>query len=161
MRDERAAKRSPAALLTPVWVRILSDILFAVYLALLFRLTVFRDNFSIHNFMLGGNINLTVFCDLIDLIRRGGAFYFFYLFLGNIAAFIPLGGYLAYRTGMRMAAIVLTGTAVSIAIETLQFAFAVGVTEIDDVILNTAGTLIGAAAVFLICRCHKTKNKAK
>ena len=47
---------------------------------------------------------------------------------------------------MRMVSIVLIGAAVSIAIEALQFAFDVGVTEIDDVILNTAGTLIGAVA---------------
>lgn len=144
----RASKgRTATACGSPISVRIASDILFAAYLALLLKLTVFRAGFSIDSFMLGGSINLTVFANLISVIRRGGAYYFFRLLLGNIAAFIPLGAYLAYRTKMRVISVVLIGAAVSIAIEALQFVFDVGVTEIDDVILNTAGTLIGAAVI--------------
>ena len=39
----------------------------------------------------------------------------------------------------------------------MQFAFDAGVTEIDDVILNTLGTLVGAAAV-RIASMPITKN---
>ena len=131
----RASKeRTAPACGSPISVRITSDILFAAYLALLLKLTVFRAGFSLDSFMLGGS-------------------------LGNIAAFIPLGAYLAYRTKMRMVSLVLIGAAVSIAIEALQFAFDVGVTEIDDVILNTAGTLIGAVAIRGINRLTAKSTK--
>ena len=156
----RASKeRTAPACGSPISVRIASDILFAAYLALLLKLTVFRAGFSLDSFMLGGSLNLTVFTNLISVIHRGGAYYFFRLLLGNIAAFIPLGAYLAYRTKMRMVSIVLIGAAVSIAIEALQFAFDVGVTEIDDVILNTAGTLIGAVATRGINRLTAKSTK--
>lgn len=161
MSGRTVMKRRAPASFTPIWMRIASDIMFALYIALLFRLTVFRDNFSINNFMLGGNVNLTVFKDLIDLIRRGGAFYFFYLLLGNIAAFLPLGAYLAYRTKMHLISTMLTGAAVSFIIEFLQFAFDVGVTEIDDLILNTLGAFAGAATVRMVSALAAKKREQK
>lgn len=66
---------------------------------------------------------------------------------GNILAFVPLGILIpaavismrkAYRT-------VLAGVLISVAAELLQYALACGVCDIDDVILNTAGTAIGYA----------------
>ena len=94
---------------------------------------------------------------LIAVIRNGGAYYFFRLFLGNIAAFVPLGAYLAFRSGRSVALITLIGALSSAAIEALQFMFVVGFTEIDDVVLNTLGALLGAAAVRLIA--HGTRKK--
>lgn len=140
-------------------MRTAADALFVLYLALLLRLTVFRSDFSFDNFMLGGQLNLVLFRKLISVIRTGGAYYFFRLFLGNIAAFVPLGAYLAFRTKLSAGAIALVGTVMSAAIEALQFMFDVGFTEIDDVILNTAGALIGAAAVRIIARRVKRKKQ--
>ncbi len=156
MSDTARERRAPAET-APRPLRIASDILFAVYLAVLLRLTVFRDGFSFDNFMLGGSLNLTFFDNLIDVIRRGGAYYFIRLLLGNIAAFVPMGAYIAFRTKMRIVTVILIGAAASAAIELMQFAFDAGVTEIDDVILNTLGTLVGAAAV-RIASMPITKN---
>lgn len=133
------------------------DILFILYLALLLRLTVFRPGFSFDDFMLGGQLNTVLFGKLIDVIRNGGAYYFFRLFLGNIAAFVPIGAYLAFRSERSVALITLIGALSSAAIEAIQFMFDVGFTEIDDVILNTLGALLGAAAVRLIA--HGTRKK--
>ena len=133
MSDTARERRAPAET-APRPLRIASDILFAVYLAVLLRLTVFRDGFSFDNFMLGGSLNLTFFDNLIDVIRRGGAYYFIRLLLGNIAAFVPMGAYIAFRTKMRIITVILIGAAASAAIELMQFAFDAGVTEIDDVI---------------------------
>lgn len=58
---------------------------------------------------------------------------------------------------MRIITVILIGAAASAAIELMQFAFDAGVTEIDDVILNTLGTLVGAAAV-RIASMPITKN---
>lgn len=138
-------------------VRTAADILFGIYIAVLLRLTIFRHAISPSD-LFGGDVNLKIFTELIALIKRGGAYYFYRLLLGNIAAFIPLGAYLALRTNIKLWAVTLTGTAVSLAIELTQFTFAVGVCEIDDVILNTAGTFIGAALTFGLIK--STKNKS-
>lgn len=134
-----------------------ADILFGIYIAVLLRLTIFRHNISPAD-LFGGDVNLKIFTELFALIKRGGAYYFYRLLLGNIAAFIPLGAYLAFRTNMKLWAVTAVGTAVSLAIELTQFTFAVGVCEIDDVILNTLGTIIGATAVFCIIKNKKQKG---
>ena len=78
---------------------------------------------------------------------------------GNILAFIPLGFLLpaafvsmrkAYRT-------ILAGLAVSMAGEILQYVFAVGVCDIDDMILNTAGTAIGYAVFAALKKIRRRK----
>lgn len=135
--------RRPAALSA------LADILFGIYLAVLLRLTVFRPDLG-GGELFSGDLNLSLFTELISLIRRGGAYYFYRLLLGNIAAFVPFGAYLAWRTNMKLFGITLAGAAASLAIELLQFTFAVGVCEIDDLILNTVGTFAGAAAVMAL-----------
>lgn len=146
VKKEAPPKQATAQSFSPA-VRTAADLLFVFYLALLLRLTVFRNDFSWDNFMLGGQLNLVVFRQLIHVIRNGGAYYFFRLFLGNIAAFLPFGAYLAFRTKRPVAVILLAGALLSASVEALQFMFDVGFTEIDDIILNTLGTLLGAAAV--------------
>ncbi len=140
--------RAPADT-APAAARIAAALLFVLYLALLLRLTVFRDSFSLQNFMQGGDVNLVPLRDLIKVIKRGGSYYFVRLLLGNIAAFVPLGAYLAFVCRKDLAAITLIGCAASIAVEILQFVFDVGITELDDVLLNTLGAFLGAATVRL------------
>lgn len=139
-------------------MRTVADILFWVYIAVLLRLTIFRHEISISD-LFSGDVNLKIFTELIALIKRGGAYFFYRLLLGNIAAFVPLGAYLALRTNIKLWAATLAGTAVSLAIELTQFTFAMGVCEIDDIILNTAGTFIGAASAFLLVTIKNKKTK--
>ena len=61
--------------------------------------------------------------------------------LGNLAFFVPLGWMLAMRLGWR--ASVLLGALYSLAIEVTQFAFALGRTDVSDLIFNAAGTALG------------------
>ena len=62
----------------------------------------------------------------------------------NVALFAPLGSALAF-IGSRHA--VLWGAALSVLIEATQLAIPGRLTSLADVILNTAGTAIGAALV--------------
>ncbi len=158
VQKEAPKRNAPAKCLSPA-VRAAADLLFVFYLALLLRLTVFRNDFSWDNFMLGGQLNLVLFRQLINVIRTGGAYYFFRLFLGNIAAFLPFGAYLAFRTKRPLAVILLFGALLSAAVEALQFMFDVGFTEIDDIILNALGTLLGAAAVRMLAKSGKGTHK--
>lgn len=101
----------------------------------------------------GGFVNVVPFSslDLSPLGLRNAA--------GNVAMFVPLGFVLGllglvFRSGrdtvLRVLAICFT---VSLSIETLQFVFPSGrVPDVDDVILNTAGSFIGAIASLVASR---------
>ncbi len=71
----------------------------------------------------------------------------------NIALFVPFGlylGSLAPRWSWWRTAAVFAGA--SVALETLQYLFAVGSSDITDVIDNVAGGLVGIAMVALARR---------
>lgn len=119
---------------------------FLVYLAILLRITVFRTGFSMSHLMQNGTVNLTLFQDYIPLIRQGRWFRFVYLFVGNIVWFVPLGCALTASGNLkRLRTAALCGLGLSLAIETMQYLFGTGVSELDDLVLNTLGTWIGAA----------------
>ena len=71
---------------------------------------------------------------------KSGAWPFIYHAGGNLAWFIPLG--LIMRRKSAWTAL-LAGILISAAIECLQWALITGMTDVDDVIFNTCGTLIG------------------
>ena len=88
------------------------------------------------------SINLVPF----DMIAEHG---FSLNVYGNILMFIPLGLYMAnmmksFRFWKALGLIVGS----SFAIEVLQFVFKCGASDIDDIILNTLGGLIG---IFIYC----------
>ncbi|MDE6984959.1 MAG: VanZ family protein [Lachnospiraceae bacterium] len=123
-------------------------LLFIIYLAIVLRITVFRSTFTVQNLCLNGRIILTFFEGYIALIRQKNWFSFIYLFFGNIVWFVPFGMYLQYmgktKTLLRAAA---CGLLFSLCIETMQYVFGTGYSELDDLILNTIGAWIGAAVV--------------
>ena len=119
-------------------------LLFLLYLAVVLRITVFRSGFGTHA-LFGGNLNLTVFAAYLPLLRAHRWGTFVYLFFGNIAWFVPFGFFLR-RRGRSLPQTLLLGLAFSLTIETLQFVFATGVSELDDLILNTVGVGFGALA---------------
>lgn len=72
---------------------------------------------------------------------------FIYLFVGNIIWFVPFGMYLEGQRKWKLAAIVLCGFLFSLTIETSQYAFGRGFSELDDLILNTFGVFLGTLFV--------------
>ena len=70
--------------------------------------------------------------------------FFWYHLLGNLLWFVPLGWLLA-RTMRRPAAwkALLTGAGLSAGIEATQFLLGTGVCDIDDVLINALGALLG------------------
>lgn len=124
--------------------------LFIIYIAVLLRITVFRSNFSLNGLFQNGNVNLTLFIDYMRYIRGRKWFLFFYLFVGNIVWFIPFGMYLQYTKKFKnILTVTLCGMLFSLCIETMQYVFGTGVTELDDLILNTFGAFLGAVCVKL------------
>lgn len=96
----------------------------------------------------------------VRAIRRSAQSYLFIDALGNVAVFVPLGAALAaatlvgsrkrrrggfWRWWLKMS---LAGLVLSLFIELGQLAIPGRVTDVDDVILNTAGTALGALIVW-------------
>lgn len=103
---------------------------------------------------LGDRLNVVPFATIDRAFELGPRSLSFRLMLGNIAAFVPLGLLvpMAFRLHWPILAVGVTALAVSIGIEAGQAAisewlgYAYRSTDIDDVILNVIGALIGAAA---------------
>ena len=76
--------------------------------------------------------------------------YFCYLFIGNLIWFAPVGVLVRLRGGKLWLAL-LAGLCLSLLVETGQFVLGSGVSELDDLILNTCGAALGygLALVFL------------
>lgn len=127
-----------------VWV------VFALYAVFLLKLLLFSRTPGSER-----SVNLIPFASIADYlggpanVRR----FAFANLAGNILVFVPLGAYLAFlrrRSGIWSSVLIVAGT--SAAVEVLQFAFAVGTSDIDDVILNCAGGLLGVLVVVALRR---------
>jgi glycopeptide antibiotics resistance protein len=115
-----------------------------VYLVVLFDLTLLR--FSMDR----PAANLTPFHTIAHDWRAGGHEFVINL-LGNLAAFVPLGVLLPSawpgRVPLSAWRAVATGAGLSLAIELAQYASGRRVADVDDVLLNAAGTLLGYGAL--------------
>ena len=77
----------------------------------------------------------------------------------NVAVFIPIGILLAIvLKGMRWWKVLLAGTGVSLIVEVMQYIMRRGYCEIDDVIHNSIGCLIGLGLV-LLCKMKVNQEK--
>ena len=123
-------------------------ILTALWLAVLLRITVFRDHCFSHG-LFSGRVELDAFAYYAELARRGSWRYFCYLFVGNLLWFAPAGVLVRLRGGKLWQA-APAGLGLSLLVETLQFVLGSGVSELDDLILNTLGAVIGFAITALL-----------
>ena len=80
--------------------------------------------------------------------------------VGNIFLFLPWG-FLApqlFGSTQTLTKILVSAFIISLCIEIIQFIFVVGVADVDDVILNTLGTLIGFCMLSFLKKRSKTKK---
>ncbi|MEX2547135.1 MAG: VanZ family protein [Chloroflexota bacterium] len=100
---------------------------------------------------LGDRLNFEPFATIDRALELGPRSPSFRLMLGNIAAFVPLGILLpmAIRSRWPLATVLIGAVALSSAIELGQLAisvwlgFAYRSTDVDDVILNVSGAVVG------------------
>ena len=96
------------------------------------------------------DLRLQAFRTINFALRKGVGSREFTVLIGNLVAFMPLGMLLPAITGKRsVLTVFLVGLALSMAIETGQLAisialgFAYRTADIDDVIVNVTGALLG------------------
>lgn len=125
-------------------------VLFAVYLSVLLRITVFRSGFGTHPLFQDGEVLWVPFVELYNILQSSVP-RFLYLFVGNLIWFFPLGLLLPLLTGARKS-VILLGFLLSLGIEVCQYIFGTGFTEVEDLILNTLGTAAGYGALLALRR---------
>lgn len=95
-------------------------------------------------------INLVPFVNLMDYDSKRDMIL---NIVGNFTMFIPTGIMtpLIYKKLDSLKKTVLTGGLISLSIEIIQLPFAVRASDVDDLILNTAGCLLGYG-ILMLCR---------
>ena len=129
--------------------------IFAIYILVVLKLTIFRETTLDERSM-----NLTLFKDLINVYKTRTTWQFVRLFVGNIVWFVPWGFLIPMICKNNKLFVFLSGFAFSLVIETLQFALKKGLFEIDDLILNTIGAILGYG-LYLCTRKIVCKNKGR
>lgn len=132
-------------------------LLFSGYVILLLFLTVFRNVYYPWQITMdwGRNWHEANFVILQETwkLRLGlSHFDFYYQSLGNIVWFIPFGMLLPLMLRPKHKAIhvVFWGMLLSMFIECMQFYMHTGIADIDDLIFNTTGALIGAVLYVIL-----------
>ena len=131
-------------------------ILFVIYFILLIKVILFKYPLSMITSMMNNpNATLAVrlqgsnfipFKTIIYYISGNEGFRIAIAnIIGNIAAFIPLGFLLPiiFKRMRKLPKIILTSFSVSLLFEVIQLLIAIGSFDIDDILLNVFGSLIG------------------
>ena len=96
--------------------------------------------------------NFTPFQTIIINIHSLSGWHDLSNFVGNIAAFIPFGMFLVLLSknkGMSFKGALALSFSLSLCLECLQIVFSLGIFDVDDLILNTSGGLLGYCAIKL------------
>lgn len=114
---------------------------FCIYIFIILLITVLRPWSGSIRFM-DGTVNLSFFKEYKGMIRRN-FWMFVYLFGGNIGWFVPIGFYKVFFEKRSALRTVSGGFFLSLFIEIMQYVLGRGISELDDLILNTFGVFLG------------------
>ncbi len=133
-----------------------TKIIFLIYCLLLIWLILFKMTFSFRDiqwFSGTRSVNLIPFCYMTDVgnIQTKEV-------VMNVLVFIPMGIYLKMLT-MSSKKAILFGFASSLLFEVSQFLFAIGASDITDIITNTFGTIVGVCLYVLLKKIFADKQK--
>ncbi len=135
--------------------RIIVFVVLLVYIAIIVKVLVFKNgiNFNSH-----GAINVEPFYTIKNytLAMKNSNISvkdYLYNIIGNIIIFIPFGIVLPYiMFGMKRLNTLFVGFLFVLLIEGVQFIASLGVFDIDDIILNVTGVMIGIIIYSLAIR---------
>jgi glycopeptide antibiotics resistance protein len=136
-------------------------IVFALYLILLFYLLFFSEKLGRTVVTEQYRYNLTLFREIRRYynLRNSEPKMFLLNIFGNVAAFVPFG-YLVPKLKQRSTSFFFTALfsfELSLCVELLQLVFKLGCFDVDDLLLNTLGGMLG----YLIYRITHYFNRRK
>ena len=96
-------------------------------------------------------------------IRTGSWYLFFWNVIGNICVFVPFGVFLPklFVKCKNIFLTILFSFEVSLCVEIVQLVTKVGSFDVDDLLLNTLGGLVGFLLITLYTWLQKFLNKSK
>lgn len=133
----------------------LIKILFSIYILflILFVVLKFDGNFeriiSLHNSIIENekdgirNINLIPFRSMSPYLKNITETFAFKNIIANILVFIPLGFFISNKNPKNVFKALIICLGVILSIELIQLFFKIGFFDVDDIILNFIGSLLG------------------
>ena len=145
-------------------LRILGKILFVLYILFVFYFLIFSDWYGRTGEMQEYHYNLVLFKEIKRFWNyRGqlGALATFTNLFGNIVIFLPFGFFMPMASKYRSFwATAVNSLALSLLVETFQLLTKVGCFDVDDLVLNTLGGILGYIT-FMICNTIRRRYNAK
>ncbi|MBQ2642680.1 MAG: VanZ family protein [Eubacterium sp.] len=124
-------------------------VILAFYLTKIFQIVFFSRHINVREI------------DVIPFDRAGGFRLILIYSLANMLIFIPIGTLipLIHKKLNSWKVVLMIGLVLSLIIETLQYIFACGSTQVEDVIMNTLGAIVGFLIYRLIFERRKSSNE--
>ncbi|WP_347552494.1 VanZ family protein [Pseudalkalibacillus hwajinpoensis] len=141
------------------WMKKSGAFALCIYLFALFYATLFIYNY----YPYGKSVNLVLF-DSIKLMWESGSYWLIFKnIIGNILLFMPLGFLVPVvsKKGESILLIAIIGLVTSTIIELLQYFIAQRIFDIDDILLNALGAVVGYLAFKLSLKLYKVIRKTK
>ena len=130
--------------------------LFLIYFVVIIWVIIFKMSFSIHELTQLRSINLIPYGDSA-IVNQQVDFSEIYM---NILAFVPFGIYLAMlKPNSAIVKLVAIVGFTSLSIEVIQYLFAIGASDITDLIGNTFGGLLGILFDRVSVKTLKSRQK--
>lgn len=145
--------------------RLVVSVLFICYLLALCYFLFFAENLG-RTGSSGFHYNFQPFKEISRYIvyRKQIGFWSVTLnLLGNIVAFLPMGVFfpLIFDSKMKGFSTILISFEISVLVELIQLLSKVGSCDVDDVILNTLGSIIGCILYYIVKKIRSTGHGSK
>jgi len=128
-------------------LRIAATVLLFIYLCFLFWRLFFYAYDNIHRSQFSEmKYNIVPFKSLVEMVtslKKYGFIAWGYNLFGNIVVFIPLGFLLLYVIDNKFQKIMLISFCIILFAELMQLVSRLGIFDVDDIILNLLGCLVG------------------
>lgn len=145
--------------------RALAAVLFLLYIALALYVLFFSEGLDRNIKSSGYRYNLIPFSEIRRFWRMRYSYGYSITLvnlLGNVVCFVPFGYLLPklfkYKKSIGIIAVTLLAFWTSLAVETVQLVLKVGAFDVDDLLLNTIGGLIGYILLLMVRKVKKAKT---
>lgn len=140
---------------------IILALLFFFYIFLVFQITVFSREEELQTELLYELIPFYSYFMMAKVGWFGWGVYIFYGLVGNVILFIPLGMLIPQIPKLKHPYLIagIAGFSFSFGIELVQFFTMLGTFEVDDLIHNTWGAVIGCAIALALMKKEKSIKK--
>lgn len=148
------------------WIQTLSRIAFVIYMIVLVYFLLLSDGFGRTVQRAEFQFNLIPFVEIIRFVKYReylGMYNVMINLVGNVVAFIPFGALIRWVINRRVNWYHVVGYTFlfSLSVELLQLVAKVGAFDVDDLILNTLGGLIGYFVYYILRWIDRIGDKCK